>query len=254
MRYMYDAIGANAAALEDAVHPDFVAIYLTGSPAIRWTSSEVQLLHQLKTVVRIDQGGLTSPQYMANVFDVEPGAWPMGAAIEATKKCTAPRPTIYCDRSDYTTVPASYTGDLWIAAPGLTDAEAEALAATDKRIVAVQNVWANTYDRSVVVDDSWPELSVVKPLPQPPACGLPTGIAFSAFATQSQINCKCNPTDGPHADYEWQLERLGIKGWALIQQLVSTSPVVSFRNLEPKSHYRFRVTRGTWSEWVNVNT
>lgn len=253
-RYMYDAIGANAAALENAVHPDFVAIYLTGSSAIRWTSPEVVLLKQLKTVVRIDQGGQTSPQYEANVFDVEPGAWSMANALAATKKCTAPRPTIYCDRSDYKTVPASYNGDLWIAAPGLTDAEAIALAKTDKRIVAVQNVWANIYDRSVVVDDNWPEKGVVTPPPPPPATGLPTGIEYSEFPIKSQINAKCNPTEGPHANYEWQLELLTIHGWELVQQLSTNTVYATFTNLEPKQHYRFRVTRGTWSNWVNVAT
>ena len=250
MRYMYDAISANAAALETDEHPSMVAIYLTGSAAIRWTSANVAEMKNVVTWVRIDQGGQTSPQFEATVFDVEPGAWTMAAAVEATKKCTAPRPTIYCDRSDYKTVPSTYTGDLWIAAPGLTDAEAEALAATDKRIVAVQNVWANVYDRSVVVDPVWPE----KPLPPKPPAGLPTGLAYSAFATESQINAKCNPTEGPETTYEWQLELLGIHGWALVQQQTSTSPVMSFTKLEPKQHYRFRVTRGTWSEWVNVNT
>lgn len=253
IRHMYDAIGANAAALENAVHPDFVAIYLTGSGGIAWNSPEVQLLKELKTVVRIDQGGAGSPQFEANVFDVEPGAWSMANAVAATKKCTAPRPTIYCDRSDYKTVPTSYNGDLWIAAPGLTDAQAIALAATDKRIVAVQNVWANIYDRSVVVDDNWPG-KVVTPPPPPPPTGLPTGIAFSVFPIKSQINAKCNPVDGPHPNYEWQLELLGIKGWDLVQQLSTNTVYATFTNLEPKQHYRFRVTRGTWSEWVNVNT
>jgi hypothetical protein len=249
MRYMYDAISANAAALESEEHPTMVAIYLTGSAAIRWTSANVAGYKNVVTWVRIDQGGQTSPQYEATVFDVEPGAWTMANAVEATKKCTAPRPTIYCDRSDYKTVPASYTGDLWIAAPGLTDAEAEALAATDKRIVAVQNVWANVYDRSVVVDPIWPE----KPVPPKPT-GLPTGIAATAFATQSQINAKCNVTDGPETTYEWQLEILGVKGWSLVDTVQTTGPLVSFKNLGAKQHYRFRVTKGTWSEWVNVST
>lgn len=246
-RHMYDAIGANAAALESAVHPDFVAIYLTGSPAIRYTSAEVQVYKELKTVVRIDQGGQTSPQYVANVFDVEPGAWSMAAALEATKRCTAPRPTIYCNRSEYATVPRSYTGDLWIAAPGLSDVQAEAFAASDKRIVAVQNVWANIYDRSVVVDPYWPNLA-------PKVCGLPTGITYKAFPTQTQINAKCDPVDGPHAEYEWQLELLTIHGWVLETQVNTSTVYVSFKDLRPAAHYRFRVTKGTWSNWVNVAT
>lgn len=246
MRYMYDAIWANVNALE-AEKPTLYALYLTGTSAIRWQS--VPAFLSAATPVRIDQGGQTSPQYAATVFDVEPGAWSMANALEAVKKSTAERPTIYCDQSDYKTVPSSYTGALWIAVPGISDAAAEALAATDKRIVAVQNVWANTYDRSVVVDEYWPNKA-----PAPKPTGLPTGIAFTEFATACQINAKCNAVDGPETTYEWQLELLGIHGWAEVQQFTTTGPLASFKNLQPKQHYRFRVTRGTWSEWVNVAT
>lgn len=243
---MYDAIWANVDALQ-AQKPVLYALYLTGSSAIRWQG--IPSFLATATPVRIDQGGQTSPQLEANVFDVEPGAWTMANALAATNKCTAPRPTIYCDQSDYKTVPASYKGDLWIAAPGLTDAQAEALAAKDKRIVAIQNLWANTFDRSIVVDPFWPNKA-----PAPKPTGLPTGIAFTAFATQSQINAKWNPVDGPESEYELQLERLMVTGWDLVQTIKATASVASFKNLEPNAHYRFRVTKGQWSEWVNVTT
>lgn len=247
MRYMYDAIWANVNSLE-AEKPSLYALYLTGSTAIRWQGVPSFLANA--TPVRIDQGGQTSPQFEANVFDVEPGAWTMANALEAVKKCTAPRPTIYCDRSDYATIPSTYTGDIWLAAPGISDAEAEALAATDKRIVAVQNLWANTFDRSVVVDPIWPN----KPIPPKPPVGLPTNLAYDEFATECQINVKCDAVDGPETTYEWQLELLKLTGWNLVQQQQTTGPIATFAKLEPKQHYRFRVTRGTWSDWVNVAT
>lgn len=165
-RHMYDAIAANAPVLRQ-FNPSMVAIYLTGSADIRWTTAQVSLFPNVSTFVRIDQGGATSPQYSATVFDAEPNAWSIPNAIAATKKSTAPRPTVYCDRNDYRTIPGSYTGDIWLAAPGLSDNEAIALAATDKRIVAVQNLFAGSYDRSIVVDPYWPEKAPVVNPPDP---------------------------------------------------------------------------------------
>jgi hypothetical protein len=255
MRYLYDATAASAAALAK-LNPKFVALYLTGSGSIRWLPAQVALFPGAE-FVRIDQGGQTSPQYEAHVFDAEPGAWSIPGAVAACAKCTAPRPTIYCDRSDYRTIPPSFKGDIWLAAPGFSDAQAIALAGTDHRIVAVQNVWANFYDRSIVIDPNWPNKAPVVPPPvnpPPKPTGLPTGIEYVAFATASQINAKCNVTAGPELEYEWQLERLFPTGWELTSQQKTTGPIVSFKGLEPKSHYRFRVTRGTWSDWVNVAT
>jgi hypothetical protein len=165
-RHMYDAISANASVLKQ-FNPSMVAIYLTGSADIRWTSAQVALFPKAQ-FVRIDQGGATSPQYSATVFDAEPNAWSILNAVAATKRCTAPRPTIYCDRFDWKTIPGSYTGAIWLAAPSLSDAEAIALAATDKRVVAVQNLFAGSYDRSIVIDPYWPEKAPVAPPPPPP--------------------------------------------------------------------------------------
>ena len=154
-RYMYDATSPNAGLLV-AKNPEMVAIYLTGTPDIRWTSRQVVFFPRVKTFVRIDQGGPTSPQYMANVVDVEPHAWTVeGAQNDFLVKCTAPRPTIYCDRNDYQHVTAKC--DIWLAAPGISDSAASALRKADPRIVAVQNVFGNGYDRSVVFDDYWPD-------------------------------------------------------------------------------------------------
>lgn len=251
-RYMYDATWDNVGALDNLGATQY-ALYLTGSPDIRWQSVPAYLANAVP--VRVDQGGTDSPQYVCDVFDVESyqsdgkilWTWTLTDAMEAVKKSTAERPTIYCDRDVYKSVPASYDGELWIAAPGLTDAEAETLAATDKRIVAVQNTWLADYDRSVLIDPYWPHKA-------PPPSGLPSGITFSAFDVSWQINAKCDATDGTESEYEWQLEILRVTGWQLVTTVKTTGPVVSFKELGAGQHYRFRVTRGTWSNWTDVST
>jgi hypothetical protein len=164
-RIMYDAIAADSGALV-AQKPTMAALYLTGGPTIQWTSAEVVRLPTVKTWVRIDQGGAGAPQYEANVMDVETGAYTVSQIPGWLAKCTAPRPTVYCTRSTLPSVKEN--APIWLAAPGLTQAEAVALAATDKRIVAVQNFWGTTYDTSVVVDPYWPEKAPVPTPPKPP--------------------------------------------------------------------------------------
>jgi hypothetical protein len=246
-RYMYDAIWANVNDLQP-LNPGIFGMYLTGSADIRWQSVPAFLSRAVP--VRIDQGGQTSPQYAADIFDVEPGAWSLPGAIAAVSRSTAARPGIYLSRADYAQVPASYAGVIWLAAPGITDNEAIALAAKDHRIVAVQNLWAGAYDRSVMTDAHWPQKAPVTP--PPAASGLPTGIEFKAFSVQSQLNAKCDAVDGPHPVYEWQLEELQVDGWKVSQQIATTGPLVSFKDLAPGRNYRFRVSRGQWSAWVNV--
>jgi hypothetical protein len=246
-RYMYDATSKNAAKLVP-VDPDMVAIYLTGTPDIRWLSPQVLLFPKVKTWVRIDQGGLTSPQYEATVFDVEPGAWTMPNAIAATKKCTAPRPTIYCDRSDYKTVPNSYADDLWIAAPGLSDTEAVALAATDKRIVAVQNLWTANYDRSIVTDAYWPEKA--------PVIVAPTNLKASSYAILAAASVSWESVRP--APYQLQYERLegaqGSQEWVLIDTVTMAGTSTTITNLSHNTDYRYRIYNGAWSGWLEFKT
>lgn len=246
-RYMYDATSKNASRLV-AQNPDMVAIYLTGTPDIRWLSPQVLLFPHVKTWVRIDQGGLTSPQYEATVFDVEPFAWKMANAIAATKRCTAPRPTIYCDRSDYKTVPNSYTGDLWIAAPGLSDTEAIALAATDKRIVAVQNLWTVDYDRSIVVDPYWPEKA---PVVVPPSM-----LTAAPYAVVAAVSISWH-SDRP-APFQLQYERLegaqGSQHWVLIDTVTIAGTSTTITNLAHNTNYRYRINNGAWSGWLEFKT
>lgn len=168
-RTMYDAISANAAGLV-AKNPGMVAIYLTGSPDIRWTSKQVALLPNVVTWVRIDQAGATAPQHVANVMDVEPGCYRPSDVPGWTAKCTAPRPTVYCDRSDLPAVMKVWKGDIWLAAPGLSLSECQAIRANNPQVVAVQNVFGGTFDSSVVLDEHWPlKAPIVPPPPPPPA-------------------------------------------------------------------------------------
>jgi hypothetical protein len=67
---------------------------------------------------------------------------------------------------------AVWKGDIWLAAPGLTDGECLALAANNKQIVAVQNTFAGSYDKSIVIDAHWPEkapVTVPPPVTHPKA-------------------------------------------------------------------------------------
>lgn len=163
LRHMYDATHANASVLKQ-FSPTMVARYLTGTSSVVWTPGDVAMFPGVKTWVTIDQGGPGSPVYKANVVDVEQFAWTVASAqSDFLPKCTAPRPTIYCSRNTLADVTAKC--DIWLAAPGLTDAQAIALAATDDRIVAIQNLFAGPYDKTVVIDPTWPEVPVTTPTP-----------------------------------------------------------------------------------------
>jgi hypothetical protein len=164
---MYDAISANAPVLIPK-NPSMLAIYNTGSSIIIWTPADVALFPHVETWVRIDQGGPGAPNYKCNVIDVEPHAWAVSDIPNWTSKCTAPRPTVYCDRADLSAVMKVWKGDIWLAAPGLSQAECLAMRAANKQLVAIQNVFGGSFDSSVVMDTTWPEKAVVNPVPPPP--------------------------------------------------------------------------------------
>jgi len=212
---MFDAISANSSSLIN-LNPEMIAIYLTGSSDIRWLPANVAQFPKVTTWVRIDQGGPTTPQYEANVVDVESGAWTLAAALsQFIPNCTAPRPTIYCSRDTYAQIPASYTGAIWLAAPGLTATEAKALAATDKRIVAVQNVWNVNYDSSVVIDPAWPLKPVDPPTPPP---GANTSVQFEYYKTGF--------------------------GWVFVPNSTIIVP--------ESGAIRARASNGAWSNWTEI--
>jgi len=143
-------------------HPDLIAWYGTGSVDIRWTTAHLALFPD-SIKVEIDQAFTGSPVPSAPVRDVENGAWTAHDAIHHTP-WTAERRTIYCSRN---TIPQleseGWTGDVWLADPGFTGTVPPDLGAMT--CVAVQNVFTNTYDSSIVFDDKWPFASKPQPVP-----------------------------------------------------------------------------------------
>jgi len=145
----------------DATSPNLIpaiatmrAGYLTGTPfAANWAGHYAD--------VWIDQAGAGAPRYDATVMDTEPGAYRPGDVPNWTSQCTAPRPTVYCDRTDYPTVRTVWSGDLWLAYPGATKANVDAFTSSilghvDNNIVACQNVFTSNYDASDIYDPIWP--------------------------------------------------------------------------------------------------
>lgn len=161
-RTMGDAVHAEVGLLPGGL--DAYAGYDTGSPDIRWTDADWSRFPGA-THIHIDQGFTGSPVFTADVRDVEAGAWTPGAAV-LLNGWTAPRPTIYCNRS---TLPlilgGGWRGDLWLAIPGwlVGDPLPPAPGCT---IVAVQNQFdvGTHYDLSVILDPTWPEVAT---MPQP---------------------------------------------------------------------------------------
>lgn len=176
---MYDATGASSHVLVGKVQPnDLIAIYLTGSGGIPWGTADVAQFtsHPTPNWVRIDQGGAGAPQYEANVMDVEQFAYSLSAIANWESKCTAPRPTAYVNGSEKLAALGDSPDDIWLAEPGISDAEAMAIMAANPRIVAVQNLWTTNYDRSVVGDPYWP---AKKPVVIPPPTKGKTMVSIS---------------------------------------------------------------------------
>lgn len=162
-RTMIDCTSANAAwVMANLAAPEMIALYVTGSPDIKWTPA-LRALFPHSIQVTIDQGGAGSPVSTATVRDVEPGAWTAHAAVHSGN-WSAAEPTIYCDRADLDTVVAEgWRGNVWLAWPGWNG---ESLPHADKvHFVAVQNGFFTSYDKSVVLDDNWQSGVIVAPSP-----------------------------------------------------------------------------------------
>src|SRR5262249_10824648 len=176
-----------------------VAGYITGTPDVQWTADDWARFPAAGHV-QIDQGygaAATSQQdvHALKVIDSEPGAFNAATAaalvlerVRAGIKYT----TIYCDRNDAPKmVPALKAADpsrphwyighvrLWLAAPGLTEAEAKAIIGTEYHGILCRAVQyaqgpGGTYDISVTAADWFPA-------PQPELEGilisLPAGVA-----------------------------------------------------------------------------
>lgn len=170
-RSMADGIGAESAAVI-AAGTDIVAVYVTGLGDVPWSGEAVQSIPAGKPVVTIDQGAGNSPRYDATVQDVEPGAYGPYTVPLWQSRCTAERPTVYCDRNDLPMILSTgWRGNLWLAIPGWT--EGAPLPSVDGcTVVAVQNQFdvGNTHDLSVVLDPTWPYTHMEPgPIPTPPA-------------------------------------------------------------------------------------
>lgn len=141
---------------------DMVAWYGTGSPGIDWTPAD-RLLWPHAVMVEIDQGGAHTPQLNAPIRDVENGAWTIGNAVK-TAGWTAPVPTIYCARNTLPSLHAEgWRGAVWLAWPGFAGTTPPDISPA--HCVAVQNVFGDIYDSSIVFDDAWPGTSTVTPSP-----------------------------------------------------------------------------------------
>lgn len=148
-RIMVDA--ADPLLIPRALAFQLVAAYHTGTPGNRWAGHYNDFPG--KIMVGIDQAAQPgTPYYKANVMDVEPNCFRPPDIPGWTSHCTAPRPTVYCDRNDYPEVRMYWEGDIWLAAPGVQSNPFP----NDHRIVAIQNVFNNNYDVSTVFDDTWP--------------------------------------------------------------------------------------------------
>lgn len=156
-RLMGDAIHDQVPQLAAVSGLQVVGGYVTGSPDIVWTPADWLRFRALPRV-EIDQGFTGAPQYGATVQDVETGAWGPGDVPNWQAHCTAPRPTVYCNRSTLPAVLATgWRGNLWLAIPGWVIGQ-QLPAAPGCTIVAVQNQLdvANAYDLSQVLDPTWP--------------------------------------------------------------------------------------------------
>jgi hypothetical protein len=161
---MLDCTNVNAAWVAANIPtPDVIAWYGTGSPDIDWTPGDLALFpHSVKA--EIDQGGSGSPILAATIRDVESGAWSPGQAVNKAG-WNVPRPTIYCNRSTLPSVIADgWRGDIWLAWPGYAGPTAPIFQGVN--VVAVQNVFAQRYDGSIIYDPTWPLSTVINPPPE----------------------------------------------------------------------------------------
>lgn len=158
-RTMGDAIHINAHTLAQIPGLALVGGYVTGDSVVQWTPADWQLYPFLPHIT-IDQGFTGSPVGSAIVRDVEPTAWTPAAAVNKNG-WTAARPTIYCDRDDLSraggVLACGWRGDIWLAYPDWQPGQ-PLPPAPGCNYVAVQNQLNvnNSYDLSVVLDDTWP--------------------------------------------------------------------------------------------------
>jgi hypothetical protein len=142
---------------KSGVNYELVGGYLTGTPGALWNGQWG--MFPGKTLYTFDQGGAGAPKYNANTMDVEPDCYKPEDVPGWIAKCTAPVPTVYCDRSDYPAVRATgYSGPILLAAPGV-----QSVPEGFTNIIGIQYMAGSGYDLSVIFDEYWPQAAPVAP-------------------------------------------------------------------------------------------
>lgn len=150
----YDCIGANAQWVRSNLPlPAVMFYYDTGSPDIDWTA-EQRALFPAGILVAIDQGGSGSPAVGRRILDVENGAWSPATATDTARGNPAIL-ALYGSRDTLARCASvGYKGNFWLAWPGWAG---EALPVYPGiTIVAVQDDWQQNYDKSSLLELSWP--------------------------------------------------------------------------------------------------
>lgn len=165
-RLLADAIHVNVSAIP--ANAQLIGGYDTGTPDIRWTAADWARFPGLPQV-HIDQGANGAPVYSATVQDVEAGAWSPSSVPGWQARCTAARPTVYCNRSTLPNVLATgWRGEIWLAFPGWAPGQALPAIPAGCSYVAIQYDLGGSgpYDLSHVLDPYWPEVATMT-TPQP---------------------------------------------------------------------------------------
>ena len=177
MREMIDCTSANLNKVAAVFpHEQMWGAYMTGTPDVKYTIAQLTQIPAPVTVT-IDQGYGSPAITTANVRDVENFAWSPAAAVKLAN-WNNPRPTIYCNLNDLTrsggVLDSGWAGDIWLAHPAVNaPLIPPSIPGLDpKRIVAIQWQFNDTYDKSVVFDDYWPER---KPMTAHPVAPAPPG-------------------------------------------------------------------------------
>jgi hypothetical protein len=137
----------------------------------QWTDADVD---RMAGVFGIATGGNPSQDaHLARCCDTEPQAFTPGMVPEFIKARMAlghRDAMCYCDQSEWEEIEkdciaAGVYPWWWIACPGKSVAEAQALRSLVKGIqpVAAQNLWTQGYDESVILRPSTPAMQFVPP-------------------------------------------------------------------------------------------
>src|SRR5208282_5626047 len=144
---------------KSGVQYELVGGYLTGTPGALWNGQWSTFPG--KTLYTFDQGGAGAPKHNANVMDVEPECYAPGDVPGWIAQCTAPVPTVYCDRNDYPAVRKLWDGPVLLAAPGV-----QAVPDGYTNIIGIQYMAGSGYDLSIIFDEYWPQAHPA-PVPVP---------------------------------------------------------------------------------------